>query len=147
MSAVGSAPTILPSYHQQRQIGMVKEQVASLVKNAGKKYSLGPIIFRLFADEVLEKPLSRTFDVRLPAVGIAYRGNMFDACLPFAPCVTSNDTFWPSFSDLKPDEFIAEKWANKSSPPWSGVMKPKPLASLNHFTVPVAIMFSSLFSY
>src|SRR5437879_2675351 len=35
---------------------------------------------------------------------------------------------------------IAEKWANRSSPPPSGVMNPKPFASLNHFTVPVAIM-------
>src|SRR5471030_1765996 len=34
---------------------------------------------------------------------------------------------------------IAEKCANKSSPPSSGVMKPKPLESLNHLTVPVAI--------
>src|SRR5205823_3197426 len=35
---------------------------------------------------------------------------------------------------------IAEKCANRSSPPPSGVMKPKPFASLNHLTVPVAIM-------
>src|SRR5437879_9508708 len=34
---------------------------------------------------------------------------------------------------------IAEKCANRSSPPPSGVMNPKPFASLNHFTVPVAI--------
>ena len=34
---------------------------------------------------------------------------------------------------------IAEKCANKSSPPSSGVTKPKPFASLNHFTVPVAM--------
>src|SRR5690606_23249375 len=34
---------------------------------------------------------------------------------------------------------MAEKCANRSSPPSSGVMKPKPLESLNHFTVPVAI--------
>lgn len=34
---------------------------------------------------------------------------------------------------------IAEKCANKSSPPSSGVIKPKPLESLNHLTVPVAI--------
>src|SRR5208283_4406246 len=33
-------------------------------------------------------------------------------------------------------------WANRSSPPPSGVMKPKPFASLNHLTVPVG-MFSS----
>src|SRR6185312_1052759 len=31
------------------------------------------------------------------------------------------------------------KWTNRSRPPSSGVMKPKPLSSLNHFTVPVAI--------
>src|SRR4051812_4545621 len=35
---------------------------------------------------------------------------------------------------------IAEKCANRSSPPPSGVMKPKPFASLNHLTVPVAIL-------
>src|SRR5947207_9641579 len=37
---------------------------------------------------------------------------------------------------------IAEKWANRSSPPPSGVIKPKPFASLNHLTVPVG-MFSN----
>src|SRR5436305_10455365 len=31
------------------------------------------------------------------------------------------------------------KWTNKSRPPSSGVMKPKPLSSLNHLTVPVGI--------
>src|SRR5690349_16700281 len=64
---------------------------------------------------------------------------MLLACLPFGPCVTSKETFWPSFSVLKPGMLIAEKCAKRSSPPPSGVMKPKPLASLNHFTVPVAI--------
>src|SRR5512135_1373290 len=34
---------------------------------------------------------------------------------------------------------IAEKWANKSSPPSFGVINPKPFASLNHLTVPVAM--------
>src|SRR5579884_258645 len=34
---------------------------------------------------------------------------------------------------------MPEKWTNRSRPPSSGVMKPKPLSSLNHFTVPVAI--------
>jgi len=33
---------------------------------------------------------------------------------------------------------MAEKWAKTSFPPSSGVMNPKPLLSLNHFTVPVA---------
>src|SRR5215831_6445639 len=64
---------------------------------------------------------------------------MLLACLPLGPCVTSKLTFWPSFRVLKPFILIAEKWANRSSPPPSGVMKPKPFASLNHFTVPVAI--------
>src|SRR5215218_1459176 len=65
---------------------------------------------------------------------------MLLACLPFGPCVTSKETFWPSLSVLKPCMLIAEKCANRSSPPPSGVMKPKPLASLNHLTVPVAIL-------
>src|SRR5687768_11923513 len=30
-------------------------------------------------------------------------------------------------------------WTNRSLPGSSGVMKPKPFSSLNHFTVPVAI--------
>src|SRR6478735_11534398 len=64
---------------------------------------------------------------------------MLLACLPFGPWVTSKETFWPSFSVLKPGMLIAEKCAKRSSPPPSGVMKPKPFASLNHFTVPVAI--------
>src|SRR4051794_41616726 len=68
---------------------------------------------------------------------------MLLACLPFGPVVTSNDTFWPSLSVLKPCILMAEKWANRSSPPPSGVMNPKPFASLNHFTVPVAISANS----
>src|SRR4029453_7403811 len=64
---------------------------------------------------------------------------MLLACLPFGPVVTSNETFWPSLSVLNPGMLIAEKCANRSSPPPSGVMNPNPLASLNHFTVPVAI--------
>src|SRR6187401_1875307 len=65
---------------------------------------------------------------------------MLLACLPFGPVVTSNETFWPSFSVLNPGMLIAEKCANRSSPPPSGVMNPKPFASLNHLTVPVAIV-------
>src|SRR5689334_17200337 len=64
---------------------------------------------------------------------------MLLACLPLGPCVTSKDTFWPSLSVLKPCMLIAEKCANTSLPPPSGVMKPKPFASLNHLTVPVAM--------
>src|SRR5690606_35406213 len=39
---------------------------------------------------------------------------------------------------------MAEKCANRSSPPSSGVMKPNPLASLNHLTVPVLLLVVSL---
>src|SRR5512139_2313759 len=66
---------------------------------------------------------------------------MFEACLPLGPVVTSKLTRWFSCRDLKPLELIAEKCAKRSSPPLSGVMKPKPFASLNHLTVPVSILF------
>src|SRR6185437_15742848 len=65
---------------------------------------------------------------------------MFAACRPLGPVVTSKLTRWPSLSVLKPCPWIAEKWAKRSLPPSSGVTKPKPLESLNHFTVPVAIV-------
>src|SRR6266536_2470106 len=65
---------------------------------------------------------------------------MLLACFPLGPWVTSKLTFWPSFNDLKPCMLIAEKCANRSSPPSSGVMNPYPFASLNHLTVPVAIV-------
>src|SRR5215204_7070987 len=35
---------------------------------------------------------------------------------------------------------MPEKWTNKSRPPSSGVMKPKPLSSENHLTVPEAML-------
>src|ERR1700686_2482465 len=71
-----------------------------------------------------------------------YTAWMLEACFPLGPVVTSNDTFWPSFNDLNPGMLIAEKCAKRSSPPPSGVMKPKPLASLNHLTVPVGMLSS-----
>src|SRR3954463_12244737 len=61
------------------------------------------------------------------------------ACGPFGPSVTSYSTFWPSARLRKPSAWIAVWWTNTSLPPPSGVMKPNPFASLNHFTVPVAI--------
>src|SRR6185369_1435583 len=39
---------------------------------------------------------------------------------------------------------MAEKWANTSGPPSSGVMNPKPFSALNHFTVPTAMIDCSL---
>src|SRR5919204_5234482 len=58
---------------------------------------------------------------------------------PFAPSIESNCTLAPSASDLNPSPTIDEWWTNTSLPPSAGVMKPYPFASLNHFTVPVAI--------
>src|ERR1700738_5141084 len=69
---------------------------------------------------------------------------MFDACLPLGPIFASKVTFCPSARLLNPSERISEKCANRSSPPSSGVMNPKPFASLNHLTVPVAIDFPVL---
>ena len=62
------------------------------------------------------------------------------AC-PWGRPSISNSTFWFSLRVLKPEPWISEKWAKRSSPPPSGLMKPKPLESLNHFTVPVLIAF------
>jgi hypothetical protein len=39
---------------------------------------------------------------------------------------------------------MAEKCAKRSSLPSSGVMKPKPLESLNHLTVPIAMFATFL---
>src|SRR3954468_17838707 len=63
---------------------------------------------------------------------------------PFGPSCTSYSTFAPSASDLKPLPAIAEWWTNTSLPSSSGVMKPNPFSSLNHFTVPVAIAGTSV---
>jgi len=42
----------------------------------------------------------------------------------------------------KPSDCMAVWWTNTSLPPASGVMNPKPFASLNHFTVPLGILHS-----
>src|SRR4051794_3355085 len=63
----------------------------------------------------------------------------FVACGPFADSPSSYSTFAPSVSVRKPSPAIPEKWTNASFPPSSGVMKPKPFSSLNHFTTPVAM--------
>jgi len=72
-----------------------------------------------------------------------YSVRMLAACGPLAPCLTSNSTRWFSCRLLKPvPDLISLKWANRSLPPDSGVMKPKPLPSSNHFTVPVWVGLS-----
>src|SRR5829696_8799834 len=67
----------------------------------------------------------------------------FAALGPLGPCCASYSTFAPSGSDLKPSPAMPE-WCTNRSLLWSsGVMKPKPFSSLNHFTVPVAMVLSS----
>src|SRR4051794_14283775 len=66
----------------------------------------------------------------------------FVAFGPLGPLSASKVTFAPSASDLKPLPAMPV-WCTNRSLPWSsGVMKPKPFSSLNHFTVPVAILSS-----
>ena len=51
-----------------------------------------------------------------------------------------------SARDLKPPSLrISLKCANRSLPPDSGVMKPKPLPSSNHLTMPVCVVLMSAF--
>src|SRR6476620_12261049 len=69
------------------------------------------------------------------------------ACGPFWPCLTSNSTRWFSASDLKPVPWISLKCANRSLPPASGVMKPKPLPSSNHLTMPVWVLMDVSLSF
>src|SRR4030065_214835 len=64
--------------------------------------------------------------------------------MPFGPLVDSNSTCWPSCRLLNPSPWMVEKCTNTSALPSVGVMKPKPLASLNHFTVPLCIVTSAL---
>src|SRR6185295_15461563 len=59
----------------------------------------------------------------------------FAARGPFGLSTTSNLTLSPSFRVRKPSARISEWWTNTSGPP-SRDRKPKPLASLNHLTVP-----------
>src|SRR5882672_11406228 len=61
---------------------------------------------------------------------------------PLGLCSTSYCTLSFSFSVLNPLAWMDEKCTKRSLLPSSGVMKPKPLASLNHFTVPVLMSVS-----
>src|SRR5579875_2067395 len=58
---------------------------------------------------------------------------------PLSPSADSKLTRAPSRRVRIPSELIAVWWTNRSRPPPSGVMKPNPFSSLNHFTVPVGI--------
>src|SRR5216117_995965 len=73
-------------------------------------------------------------------IGVAQTLRTFCACKPFGPWATSNSTVSPSARLRKPSAWIAVKWTNTSGPD-SCAIKPKPFASLNHFTLPFAITF------
>jgi hypothetical protein len=68
-----------------------------------------------------------------------YSAETFAACKPLGPFVTSNSTACPSFRDLYPSPWMAEKWTKTSSPDWRW-MNPNPFAALNHFTVPCSLI-------
>src|SRR4030065_2315445 len=61
---------------------------------------------------------------------------------PFSPFSISKLTLSPSARVLKPLPWM-DVWWTKTSVPSSAVMNPKPLLSLNHFTVPCTISFTS----
>src|SRR6266850_434531 len=71
-----------------------------------------------------------------------YTSLMLAARGPLGLCSTSYCTLSLSFSVLNPLAWMDEKCTKRSLLPSSGVMKPKPLASLNHFTVPVLMSVS-----
>src|SRR6266478_8395173 len=59
----------------------------------------------------------------------------FLAWRPFGPSTTSKLTRSPSLRVLNPSALMEASWT-KTSAPRSRTMKPNPLVSLNHFTVP-----------
>src|SRR5579862_685967 len=83
-------------------------------------------------------------DIASPQDSSAYAARTFSACQPFGPFVTSNCTVWPSCRLLKPPAWMAEK-CTKTSSPFCRLIKPYPLASLNHFTVPCSMCLYSYF--
>src|SRR4051794_18760838 len=88
---------------------------------------------------VRERLEDLAFELDLLFLGQTYMTLTFVACGPFGDSPISYSTLAPSTSVRKPSPAIAEKCTNASLPPSSGVMKPKPFSSLNHFTTPVAI--------
>lgn len=63
---------------------------------------------------------------------------------PSSPDPTENSTGCPSERVRKPSDWIEVWWTNRSSPPSSGAMKPKPFCALNHLTVPVDLLVSAM---
>src|SRR5947207_7049649 len=59
---------------------------------------------------------------------------------PLSPASDLKVTLAPSCSERKPSPAIALWWTNRSFEPSSGVMKPNPFSSLNHFTVPLGML-------
>jgi hypothetical protein len=108
-----------------------------LSEGIAQKFDSGQIAGAFAGRRRKKSPVSRAF---LPHIqndqSIAL---MATAWSPLGPAVTSKETFWPSLRDLNPSPLMDEKWAKRSLLPSSGVIKPKPLASLNHLTVPVAM--------
>jgi len=69
------------------------------------------------------------------ASSAVYRGITREAFGPLEPCTTLNSTRCPRSRVRGPSASIAEEWT-KTSPPVSLLMKPYPLESSNHLTIP-----------
>jgi hypothetical protein len=63
---------------------------------------------------------------------------MFEACLPFGPVVTEGNAL-VFLQRLEAIRLNSREVSEQIFAAFVGVMKPKPFASLNHLTVPVAI--------
>src|SRR3954470_7359544 len=83
-------------------------------------------------DEVPGDAVPPGFD---PSAQIFWTLIAFGPLSPFAS--SSKETLAPSLSERYPSPVMPEKCTNRSRPPSSGVMKPKPFSSENHLTVPV----------
>lgn len=63
---------------------------------------------------------------------------------PSSPSETENSTSSPSARERKPSDLIDDWCTKRSSLPSSGEMKPNPLVSLNHFTVPLSLAAAAI---
>src|SRR5919106_1378823 len=77
---------LLPRDHPLERIGRHIQRIAQRVQTAAQLHGAAQ---------------GHHGDVRIFQSGL-----MFAAAGPFWPCVTSKETFWPSFSDLKPLPWI-----------------------------------------
>nr|AIU93516.1 hypothetical protein LRS1606.82 [Rhodococcus sp. NS1] len=72
------------------------------------------------------------------ASGVTHSRRTRRAWRPLGPTPTSNSTAWPSWKTGTLLHSMSVCSTNRSAPPSSGAMKPKPLSPLNHLIIPRA---------